>query len=232
MGEAGAGTESIIPIVENALELRPESHEARLRLAALYRRAGKFGRVLTNIASMGPVVPEEACQTYSLLAYAYSGLGEMEKAKEAAGLARPFARTPSEVSNLERLTHALAQKEQPASQPVLPRAVEPAQPARAGANERPPEPQVPETPANPQVKGLLRQFDCLNNQARLIIESDGKKIALLIVDPTRIAISGKKEGTIAFNCGPQPGQPVRVEYLPVPDAKLGTAGQVLIVEFL
>ena len=77
---------------------------------------------------------------------------------------------------------------------------------------------------------MLKQFDCLGKQARVIIQAaDGKLIKLAVRDPSHIAISGEKEE--AFGCGRQKPRRISVQYAPKADAKLGTVGDVVTIEF-
>jgi hypothetical protein len=82
-----------------------------------------------------------------------------------------------------------------------------------------------------KVTGVLRQVDCLGQQARLVIEADGRKVMRLLVrDPSQITVAGG--GEKSFGCGVQkPARRVVVEYFAKPDAKLGTAGEVAVIEF-
>ena len=81
-----------------------------------------------------------------------------------------------------------------------------------------------------KVEGLLKQFDCIGKQARLIIQADdGKMTKLAVRDPSHIVISGKKEE--AFGCGRQKPRRISVQYAPKADAKLGTVGDVVTIEF-
>jgi hypothetical protein len=78
--------------------------------------------------------------------------------------------------------------------------------------------------------GVLRQVDCIGSQARIVIETDAQKpLKLLAPDPGRIMIVGGGEATLA--CGPQKARRVSVEYFPKNNAKLGTAGEVAVIEF-
>jgi tetratricopeptide (TPR) repeat protein len=82
-----------------------------------------------------------------------------------------------------------------------------------------------------KVSGTLVRVDCLGRQARLVLQTaDAKPLQLLIVDPAQIVVMGGGEKT--FGCGPQkPPRNVKVEYVPKPNAKLGTAGEAQVVEF-
>jgi hypothetical protein len=78
--------------------------------------------------------------------------------------------------------------------------------------------------------GLLERIDCLGRTARWAIRGDdGKLIPLVIRDPTKVVILGG--GERSFGCGPQkPARRVSVEYHPQPDAKLGTIGEIALIE--
>lgn len=83
-----------------------------------------------------------------------------------------------------------------------------------------------------RLSGLLEKVDCIGKSARVWIKAPGtaKAVALLIKDPSQIVIIGG--GEAAFTCGIQ--KPVRnasVEYKVRADPKLGTAGDVALLEF-
>jgi tetratricopeptide (TPR) repeat protein len=81
-----------------------------------------------------------------------------------------------------------------------------------------------------KIQGVLRQVDCLGKQARLVIEGEDRKVTRLLVrDPEQIFIAG---GEKALGCGPQkPVRRVAIEYFAKPDKRLGTAGEVAVIEF-
>lgn len=81
-----------------------------------------------------------------------------------------------------------------------------------------------------RARGILRQVDCLGKQARVVIETDAKMpLKLLAPDPERIMIIGGGEKMLA--CGPQQPRRIAVEYFPKKDTKLGTSGEVAVIEF-
>lgn len=91
-----------------------------------------------------------------------------------------------------------------------------------------------EGPGGPPQKaaGTLQRVDCLaGGSAKLTVETGPKAILRLLVrDPGKIVLTGG--GQLSLGCGPQrPARPVSIEYSPVKDAKLGTAGEVQVVEF-
>ena len=81
-----------------------------------------------------------------------------------------------------------------------------------------------------KVQGSLKQVDCLGKQARLVIEAaDHKIVKLLVTDPATISIVGG--GEQALRCGAQKPRAVVIEYVPKPNARLATAGEVATLEF-
>ncbi len=81
------------------------------------------------------------------------------------------------------------------------------------------------------VSGMLTKIDCLGAAARLAIETSGGQVKQLLVrDPSQVVLTGVGEKTLG--CGPQkPARPVSVEYYSETDAKLKTAGEVIMIEF-
>ncbi|HSW48816.1 MAG TPA: hypothetical protein VLH09_01515 [Bryobacteraceae bacterium] len=82
-----------------------------------------------------------------------------------------------------------------------------------------------------KITGVLRQVDCLGALARLVIEADDRKVTrLLIRNSSQVDVLGADEKS--FGCGAQkPARRVVVEYFTKPDAKLGTAGEVAVLQF-
>ena len=106
--------------------------------------------------------------------------------------------------------------------------------AKVNAGAKPVENAVPwwdgPKPAG-KVTGNLKQVDCLGQQARLVVEGEDRKtVKLLVTDPTKIVVIGTEEWK--FACGVQKPRRVLIEYVPKPDAKLGTQGEVVTIEFL
>jgi hypothetical protein len=85
--------------------------------------------------------------------------------------------------------------------------------------------------AGSSVEGVFARLDCLDQRARLVIQtSDGKTMQLLMADPSQVSLGGGGEKT--FSCGAQKQtRQVTVHYNAKPDAKLHTAGEVVAIEF-
>ena len=82
-----------------------------------------------------------------------------------------------------------------------------------------------------KVSGVLKQVDCLaKQQARLVIEVAAHKLVrLLVAEPGKVAYAGT--GQVSLGCGVQKPRKITVEYFPKANARLGTAGEVAVIEF-
>jgi hypothetical protein len=88
-----------------------------------------------------------------------------------------------------------------------------------------------EDPAGARVEGKLIRVDCLSGQLRLTVQKDGGGSAKIAVrDLKKLTVKGADEAK--FACGvAKPARKIRLTYDAKPDAKLGTLGDVLVVEF-
>jgi len=83
-----------------------------------------------------------------------------------------------------------------------------------------------------RVSGILTRVDCLNGPLRLTIQPDtGAPARLLIRDPKQLTVAADS-GEAVFGCGAQkPARKIEVQHNAKPDAKLGTAGDIVVVKF-
>lgn len=85
------------------------------------------------------------------------------------------------------------------------------------------------------VDGLLTRVDCLASSFKLTIQKSNSKesVTLLVRDPTKLSVRGNSTNAqLEFDCGPQrPPKKIQVVHDAKPDPKLGTAGDVRVVEF-
>ena len=89
-------------------------------------------------------------------------------------------------------------------------------------------------PKGEKVEGKLTRVDCLNGPLRLTIQKDGGAIVKVAVrDLNKLTVNGAGDSNVAkFGCGvAKPARKIRLTYEKKPDAKLGTLGDVLVVEF-
>ena len=85
--------------------------------------------------------------------------------------------------------------------------------------------------SGPTVQGVFERLDCLDQRARMVIQTaDGETMQLLVSDPSQITLGGGGEQTLT--CGTQKhARQVLVHYNAKPDAKLHTAGEATAIEF-
>jgi hypothetical protein len=85
------------------------------------------------------------------------------------------------------------------------------------------------------VEGLLTRVDCMASSFKLTIQKAGSKtsVVLLVRDPGKLSVRGAATNAqLEFDCGVQrPARKIQVVHDAKPDAKLGTAGDVRVVEF-
>ena len=86
-------------------------------------------------------------------------------------------------------------------------------------------------PSGQRVEGKLIRVDCMNGPLRLTIQKDGGAVVKVAVrDLKKLTVNGANEAK--FGCGvAKPVRKIRLTYEAKPDAKLGTLGDVLVVEF-
>ncbi|HTB11735.1 MAG TPA: hypothetical protein VK752_09195 [Bryobacteraceae bacterium] len=86
-------------------------------------------------------------------------------------------------------------------------------------------------PTGQKVEGKLTRVDCLNGPLRLTIQKEGGGIVKIAVrDLNKLTVNGASEAK--FGCGvARAPRKIRLTYDAKPDAKLGTLGDVLVVEF-
>ena len=86
-------------------------------------------------------------------------------------------------------------------------------------------------PNGEKVEGKLTRVDCLSGPLRLTIQKDGGAVVKVAVrDLNKLTVNGATEAK--FGCGvAKPVRKIRLTYEKKPDAKLGTLGDVLVVEF-
>jgi len=86
-------------------------------------------------------------------------------------------------------------------------------------------------PNGAKVEGKLIRVDCLKGPLRLTIQKDGGgAVKVAVRDLNKLTVNGASEAK--FGCGvSKPARQIRLTYEAKPDAKLGTLGDVLVVEF-
>jgi hypothetical protein len=87
-----------------------------------------------------------------------------------------------------------------------------------------------EGPDTKKATGVLSRVDCQRGEATLHVTAGKSVTRILVVDPSKIAIVGG--GERSFGCGVQkPARKLTIEYTPRSDARRGTAGDAVTIEF-
>jgi hypothetical protein len=87
-----------------------------------------------------------------------------------------------------------------------------------------------ESPQTTKLTGNLQRVDCLGEQARLYVASGKQVVRIVVPAADKIEITGGGERSLT--CGPQKRAPrVTVQYTPKTDAKQGTSGEAVTIEF-
>lgn len=208
---AGAPPQQQVPLLRTAVQLDPEFRDARYDLALLLIAGEDFDGALAQFAGIKQVEPDEAFRFFHALAYACYGAGDKEGARANAKRAAEVAKNPADKASLEVL---LASLDTPPAEAPLAR-------GRKAFLQRP----------YNALEGMLAQVDCLQTAVRILLTGNCGDRWLLVSDPRTIQVSGEAASSFAFQCGPQEGRHVRVEYVPAWNEALGTIGLVHSIEF-
>jgi tetratricopeptide (TPR) repeat protein len=240
------GEPGTVEALRSALRLNPELAEARLMLGYELYRARSFKEAYEVIATIRQVTPDRAPQLFLMKAFSALEIGDKLEARAAAEMAKKYAKSPEDISQAERIIQFVDQKQIAARRPVeLQEESVPVQ-RRAEATQAVEEAVRPATPSNPglserlepriagltEARGILQEFECLGEQARVRILVGQTRMVLLIRDPSSVRLRNSDQSTVDMKCGPQPSTSVIVGFVPKEDAKFKTTGDVVSLDFL
>ena len=238
-----------IPAFNKAAELNPKLAEPHFLIAQRETDSGRRAEALKRATALAPrELPywKALAETYlerkdfSNAARAWTA-AEQAAANDADRAAMRQARAAIE---RQRLDHEGAERKRAAEENerdlarLKAEAVAELRAIEARANKGAPEARPGETVVpwwdgpkpEGRVTGILQQVDCIGKQARLLIDAGGgKKVRLLVPDPSAIAVLGG--GLQSLGCGPQKPRRVAVEYFPKQNSRLATAGEVATIQF-
>ncbi len=222
LGLEGEDDSNIIPILDQALALKPDFQDAHYRLGLIHFNQQDYVRALRHFSLLGRVDPERASQVFGAIAFAHQKLGQHDEALKAARRSLQHAREPLEIESAEYLLRFI-ESETPAGDDAL--AALPA--ARGGEasgegampyvsrkskapleNPGDKNARFNQTPNSSRsttlsIKGTLVHFECLGETARLRLEVEGKLHIFAILDPAGIEIRGVDDDAFQFTCGEQ-----------------------------
>jgi tetratricopeptide (TPR) repeat protein len=217
-------------LLGRAVELDPTLRDARFALANALLAQRDFEGTVRNLSAIKQVEPERAFRYFYVLAFAYYGLGNPERAREDARRAAKYAAQEADRTALDQLNQALEDR------PAQPPAVEEPAPerptlSRAAPPAAEPAPPAESRPRHSSVEGTLTQLDCLGDFGRIRVTVKGATMRFLMTDPNAIVVRGTSDGKVEFTCGPQKPRHVLVEYEPFAEPEQDAAGEVRAIEF-
>ena len=240
--EADVEPEVIKAVLRKAIALKPDYDDGHRLLGSILLLEGKPGMALAQLMRVKHLSRQEAVPHYLTVAQLYHRLGRIEAARQAAALCRKYARSSDEVDSAEELMEWLGVGSEDAPHEAPPPL------AAAGAPRKTPSaphredsgrlsnapadtPGSRTAPPQAEVQGSFSRLDCLGERARLHLLVEGKPLALAILDPAAVKVSGPEAGLVDLSCGEQESRAVTVEYQPSEDADFGTAGIVKAIQF-
>jgi hypothetical protein len=203
-------------LLKSACELNPRSSELWVQLAELQSKSGK-----SMAAQNSWIRAEDAASTEEERNKIHAKRLAQEEARLDAGEAARREADRAAKAEDERLRNNQLERIRAAEQ----KANESTGSGSGELKEVVPWWNEGETPAH----GELAKVDCMESQAVLWLTSSGKKLKLLVPDPSKIRMDGGKG---ELPCGTQqPARQVSVTYRPRLDKHLGTAGDVVSLHF-
>jgi len=208
--------------LKKAGELRPRDTQIWLRLAQTQFDLKHFADAEKSMRIALEAAPDEAAR--AALTQRFEDFQQMRGDAEAAARQRERDAEKAELERLKNDELARIHKAEDA--------------ANAQTGQLKGQKPVPwfDGPAAQSVTATLKQVDCLGKRARLVLETDGKPLRLLIPDASQIQIldaAGAEGGQAQLACGPQrPARRVKIEYVARPDKAAGTAGDAVSIQFL
>jgi tetratricopeptide (TPR) repeat protein len=200
--QTGATAAQVVPILQRAVELKPDYPDAWFNLGMYATNAGQFRVAIDAFNHVKNVTEEHAGSFFSARAYCYYRMDARDLARQNAEQARKYVKTPQEQQQVASLLRALDDSSRPAS----------AQPEAGTMTEQ--RPTLRRTTAEgsevqlQHVDGIAKSFDCAAKPPRLHVTVDGKEMIFAMDDPDSIVVRNAKNGVAEFPCGAQ--KPVKI----------------------
>ncbi|HEX6894575.1 MAG TPA: hypothetical protein VF146_04835 [Bryobacteraceae bacterium] len=224
---AGLPGGEIRAALQRALAIRPTFDDARYKLALLEKNAGNYEAAVAHLLAMGSVKPARAFSYWMALADAYNEMDRRDEAIAAARRAKQHAgtaderRLASQVAYIAQTDVAVqfSRDSSGRAQMVTTRV-----PHESAGDWNP---FVESGDDLRSVSGLLREIDCGADATRIEVEAGGRRLVLVISDPSRVRMRNAPE---EFVCGHQDRIAVQVQYAALQNA--GSDGFVRGIDFL
>lgn len=226
--DASLSADEIRPALERAIALRPDFDDARYSLALLESNAAHYETAVANLRAMRNVTPARAYAYWSAMAYALGELGRRDESTAAAQRALEYAASPTERAHAAQLayvaqTDLTVQFTRDASghaQIVT---------TRVPHNTTDWNPFIEPSDKIFRITAKLRELHCTDSRATGIdIDTAEGRLTLKIPDPSHVLM---RNSPSEFICGPQPANPVMVEYAASETPGTGSEGVLRGMEF-
>jgi tetratricopeptide (TPR) repeat protein len=211
LDEAAGDRSAAAGSFQRALELKPDYIDARLALSEEFLQQREFSKSLTVLGAAKKVRDDLATWYFSQAAFDYLQLGQDEKARTNAELAKKWSKKPGDTQQAERILELLDRKKEMLEHPDKLSAQAPRMERSTKAvSERPILTVIKEDLEH--IEGKARKLVCAGKSAALSIDIGGKVKTFVIPDPEQIQIHHGGSVTFDFTCGPQDGYSVAIDY--------------------
>lgn len=241
---AGAKAEEVSAL-QQALAVEPDYFDARLQLAYALMSQRKFGEAYSLFAQVKSVKAEKAAAMFKAQAYCLIQLGSLDQAREKALQAKKYAKSPSDLSEIDRNLAYIDYRKAEANRPArveTKAALESAQQAPVAGEIADARTEIERqlsgefvAPVRKYqdsfVTGTFVELECRPGGAIMHVSASGAKLGLVIEDPEKIRITGTGSDTVEMQCGKQPTQrTVKVGFGP-PEKDQKADGIIGSIEF-
>lgn len=196
----------VIPLLERALQAKPDFSEAQMQLGFLRVAERQFEAGISVLMSVQNVTPERATGVFTTLAYAYLQTGDLERARQNLDTAKKWARAPEDAQRLAQLGGLLEAR------------------AKLAAPPRPGEKMQ-------SAEGVVQAVDCGPAGNRLRLLAGERMLVFLLPDPKSVEFTFAGGKTLTLRCGPQTPFRVRVDYAPVSVMEQGVTGVIRRLDY-
>jgi tetratricopeptide (TPR) repeat protein len=195
--------------LERAVALKPDFSDARYRLALLESNAGEFEQAAAQLKQMPNPAPGRAFGYWSTLAYALSELGQREEAQNAAREAMKYAASDADRAHASQLAY-IARTDLHVQFARDPNGNLQLVTTRAPHETSDWNPFIEQGDRILHAEGSLRGVQCEGGRLTgFLVETPKESLTLSVPDPTHVLM---RNSPSEFNCGPQKGRHVRIDY--------------------
>ena len=192
--DTGAARSSSDEYLLKTIAVNPDFAEAQFLIGLGLSDDGRNAEAIEHLRRAAAILPRRA-DCWHALAIAWFRLGRNDDSHRAAQNALRCAANPAEQDMAEAALRLTAHERAVTSRPPV---------------------TTPKGWDNPKgdrtVEGMLLAVDCRGSAARLHIRSGDGDIELSVADPSRVVLKNAGAASTQFDCGPQHGRRVVVDY--------------------